>query len=70
MNVAAKELSSYMSDLSEEAYHAGWMMNLEYDLWQAVIEGPRSYGQMLIDETHYRQVEGVIKPMWWLDIFR
>lgn len=50
MNDEAKELMNYMSDLSEEAYHAGWMMNLEYDLWQAVVDGPRSYGQMIIEK--------------------
>ncbi len=50
MNDEAKALMDYMSDLSEEGYYAGWMGNLEYDLWQAVIEGPRKYGHAIIEK--------------------
>ncbi len=57
MNDEAKELMNYMSDLSEEAYCAGWMLNLEYDLWQAVVEGQRGYGQMIIDENHIAKLK-------------
>lgn len=57
MNAVAKELMIYMSDLSEEAYYAGWMLNLEYDLWQAVVDGPRSYGHMIIDEKHIAKLK-------------
>ncbi len=42
----------YMSELSEEAYYAGWMQNLEYDLWEAVVNGPRKYGRLDITEQH------------------
>ena len=35
-----------MSVLSEEAYRAGWMPDLEYELWTAVMEGPRRYGRL------------------------
>lgn len=48
----AKELAEYMSDLSEEAYTAGWMDGLEYALWFAVENGPRIYGHLEICEQH------------------
>ncbi len=38
-------LAELMSDISERCYHAGWMKNLEYAVWNAVILGPRVYGQ-------------------------
>jgi len=41
---------AYMSDLSEEGYSAGWEQNLEYDLWDAVVNGPRKYGHLDITE--------------------
>jgi hypothetical protein len=45
----ARELMEYMSDLSEEAYCAGWMANLEYELWAAVTGGPTKYGRAVVD---------------------
>ncbi|HEX8427612.1 hypothetical protein [Hymenobacter sp.] len=33
-----------MSDISERCYYAGWLQNLEYVLWNAVLMGPRKYG--------------------------
>jgi hypothetical protein len=35
----AHELAQYMSDLSEDAWHAGWMDGIEFALWDAVING-------------------------------
>jgi hypothetical protein len=32
-----RALARYMSDLSEEAYCAGWMSGLEYALWDGLI---------------------------------
>ena len=34
-----------MSQLSEAAWSAQWMTNLEYALWRAVETGPYRYGQ-------------------------
>jgi hypothetical protein len=42
-------LAQLMSEISEEAYFAGWMGGLEYALWDAVQNGPRRYGQITID---------------------
>ena len=39
-----KALAEYMSELSEEAFFAGWMEGLEYALWKAVVENPFTYG--------------------------
>lgn len=39
-----------MSDISEEAYTAGWMSNLEYALWGAVLNGPVKYGRYFISQ--------------------
>jgi hypothetical protein len=41
-----------MSDLSEEAYYAGWMDGLEYALWEAVTGVRREYGRLALTEAH------------------
>ena len=38
-------LADYMSDLSEEAYCASWLGNLEYALWDIVRGGSRDFGR-------------------------
>lgn len=45
-------LARYMSNLSEEAYSADWMDGLEYDLWAAVVSGPRRYGRLDLTSSH------------------
>ncbi len=40
-----------MGELSEEAYSAGWMQNLEYALWDAVVNGERKYGHHFISRA-------------------
>ena len=52
MNGQIRELAEYMSELSEEAYTAGWMDGLEYALWYSVENGPRKYGRLEINEEH------------------
>ena len=42
-------LARLMSELSERAFFAGWMDGLEYELWTAVQNGPRTYGQITVD---------------------
>jgi hypothetical protein len=39
-------LAEYMSELSELAFSAGWMENLEHALWRAVEECPFRYGHL------------------------
>jgi hypothetical protein len=43
-------LAEFMSEISEHCYAAGWMLNLEYVLWHAVINGERKYGQSYITQ--------------------
>ncbi len=57
MQPAALELEQYMSELSEEAYCAGWMTGLEYALWNAVINGPRDYGRLPITDAHISKLK-------------
>jgi len=37
-------LADAMSEISEDCWCAGWLIGLEFDLWQALAEGPREYG--------------------------
>jgi len=50
MDPAAKTLMKYMLDISEKAYHTGWVDHLEYVLWYAVVNGPMAYGHYQITE--------------------
>ena len=47
-----RALCDFMSDLSEEAWCAGWMEGLEFELWRAVVEEPFSYGRLELNATH------------------
>lgn len=44
LTVQQKRLADLMSDISERCYEAGWMPDLEYHLWHALIHGPVKYG--------------------------
>jgi len=57
MNSKQKQLAEYMSGKSEEAYYAGWMKGLEYALWEAVLEGPKNYGRLQIQEEHIHELK-------------
>jgi hypothetical protein len=48
----AAELARYMSELSEHAYSAAWMDELEFVLWRAVLHGPCDYGRLRITDEH------------------
>jgi len=50
-------LKEYMSELSEEAYEATWMMHLEYALWYCVLNGPKKYGRLDITEEQINQLK-------------
>lgn len=51
-----RALADYMSELSEEAYCAGWMSGLEYVLWYGVQTGPMSYGRLDITDEHIKRM--------------
>jgi len=39
-------LAQHMSDLSERAYSAGWMQDLEFALWEALLGRRRDFGHL------------------------
>ncbi len=47
---AQRALAEYMSQLSEEFYCAGWLIGLEYALWDAVRSGHGPLGWQHLDE--------------------
>jgi hypothetical protein len=47
-----RQLADFMSELSEEAYCAGWMAGLEYALWEVVLGERKEYGWLAIGEDH------------------
>jgi hypothetical protein len=49
-------LAQYMSELSEEAFCAGWMECLEFDLWKAVTSGPFLYGCLQLEADHIQKL--------------
>jgi hypothetical protein len=53
---AERALASYMSQLSETAYSAGWMSNLEHSLWRAVIDGPFRFGSLELTTAQVGQL--------------
>jgi hypothetical protein len=49
-------LAREMSDISEQAFCAGWMGDLEYRLWEAVLGGPRKYGQIILTDLQINRL--------------
>jgi hypothetical protein len=52
-----RALAAYMSELSEEAFSAGWMQDLEFALWRAVEVGPYRYGQLDLTTKHIENLK-------------
>ena len=52
-----RELADYMSELSECAYCAGWMQDLEYALWRAATEGVFRYGRLDLTAEHIQRLK-------------
>lgn len=48
LNKQQELLAIFMSVISEKCYYAGWMLNLEYALWDSVLYGERKYGHDFI----------------------
>jgi hypothetical protein len=47
-----RQLADFMSELSEEAYYAGWMVGLEYALWEALLDGKSAWGMLELTDAH------------------
>lgn len=52
LDPSQRALAEYMSDLSEQAYYAGWMHDLEYNLWEVAKGSRKKYGVMEFAAEH------------------
>ena len=52
-------LARYMSELSEEAYCAGWMLGLEFALWEAVVDLRVDYGRLVLTPEHKKRLQAL-----------
>ena len=52
-------LADFMSELSEEAYCAGWMDGLEFALWEAITGERASYGRLEFVETQLARLRAL-----------
>ena len=48
LTIEQRQLADFMSHISEKCYYAGWLKNIEYVLWHAVINGERKFGHGII----------------------
>jgi hypothetical protein len=66
---AREALRDLMIDISDRHWAAGWMMDLEYNLWDAVLRGPKQYGDEVIArediEALTRLSEKTNGWFWW-----
>ncbi|MVN77356.1 hypothetical protein GO988_13555 [Hymenobacter sp. HMF4947] len=61
LNEKQQALSNFMSEISEEAWHASWMEDLEYVLWYTILHGPANYGHKFIDEQTISQLKQLLE---------
>jgi hypothetical protein len=59
LNKEQKALCLLMSDISEEAWCAGWMNGLEYALWYIMLHGPAKYGWKVINGDTIQQLKNL-----------
>ncbi|ANE49955.1 hypothetical protein [Flavisolibacter tropicus] len=63
-------LADAMSDISKAGYSAGWLQNLEYVLWDALVNGEREYGRTCITKTeidHLQQLSNACNCWIYFD---
>jgi hypothetical protein len=65
--LAKETLETFMSDISEDHYAAGWNMGLEYDLWSMVRGGSRHYGMGTVTEADVAKLKQLADEAggWW-----
>ena len=67
LNQDERQLAEFMSELSERCYSAGWIVDLEYVLWDAVVTGPRNFGDGKITRTDISKlIQFSIKLNSWI----
>lgn len=55
----AADLADLMSQISEEAFCAGWMSGLEHSLWEIIHSDRRSYGQTVLTEQQVSRLRSL-----------
>ena len=56
LTLEQRQLAERMSDLSEEAWAASWMQDLEFVLWRALLGGSRRFGRLELTDDHLREL--------------
>lgn len=53
--------------ISEQSYYAGWMRNIEFFLWKAVLEGAREFGVREITSAEIDHLKSLAEASggWW-----
>jgi hypothetical protein len=59
LNEDQLELAELMSRISEAGYSAGWMMGLEYELWQILNDGKGSFGRHHVTQGELQQLQSL-----------
>jgi hypothetical protein len=54
------QLAELMSRISEEGYSAGWMVGLEYALWEILNGTNREYGVHIIRQEELDQLQTLV----------
>ncbi|WP_276134607.1 hypothetical protein [Polluticoccus soli] len=57
LNPGEQKLAIAMSKISERCYDASWMGNLEYVLWNALQNGPCTFGNDVISQQDIDQLK-------------
>jgi hypothetical protein len=53
------ELARYMSDLSEQAWRAGWMSGLEFALWDVLLGNRNKFGCLTFELAHIERLRAL-----------
>ena len=56
-------LAHEMSEISEQGFHAGWMAELEYRLWEIMHGGPRKYGQVVLTDRQLARLRDLAEEV-------
>lgn len=56
LNDNQRALAEFMSSISEAAFSAEWMENLEHVLWRAVLNGPLKYGHHEVNKEQIQKL--------------
>ena len=65
------ELAEYMSEISEDAYCAGWIAELEFDLWRIINSYPQNFGLLFISSSTIEELKSLSEKcngwIYWSD---